>query len=229
MMMSIIRKSEGSDGFKRMLEEVAIFEGEPSELLRKHIPSLSVGTKGLIKLWNLQLAEMAAPRIIDTRTLIQTETELQAKLFFSLTGKDRVKRKVAIEDFDVLLALEQEERVQAILFLHQELVQLGYRAHPDYHPILVEYGLILTDISHRKIEGIPIKLKNLATARAQLFERGERARDVLDWYSISQSRGLSGDFSGYQKLLEQMKREETIEQRNAVSDYVNKIELLMTR
>ena len=229
MMMSIIRQSENGDGLKNMLGEVAIFEGEMTELLRKNIPSMNIGTKGLIKLWNLQLAEMAAPRISDTRTIIKTEEDLQDILFFSLIGEDRLERRVAIEDFDVLLTMEQKERTNTVLFLNQKLVQLGYRAHPDYHPILVEYGLILTEISRREVEGISLKLRNLAAARVQLLERGKRARDVLDWYRISQSRGLSGDFSGYQKLLEQMKREETIEQRNAVSDYVNKMEGLMTR
>jgi len=239
MMMSIIRKSENGEGLKNMLGEVAVFEGEMPELLRKNIPSMNVGTKGLIKLWNLQLAEMAAPRIKDTRTLIMTEEKLQSILFFSLVGSDRVERRVAIEDFDVLLALEQEERAKVAISLNQKLVQLGYRAHPDYHPILVEYGLILTEIGRADTEGIPVKLQNLARARAELLTRGKRARDVLDWYrishsrglegGISHSRGLEGDFSGYQKLLEQMKREEKTEQRNDVSDYVNKMERLMTR
>jgi len=229
MMMSIIRQSEGGDGVKNMLGEVAVFQGEMPELLRKNISSMNVGTKGLIKLWNLQLAEMAAPRIKDTRTLIKTEEKLQSILFFSLIGDDRIERRVAVEDFDVLLALDQKERVGITIALNQKIVQLAYRAHPDFHPILVEYGLILTEIARKEVEGIPIKLKNLARARAELLARGKRARDVLDWYRISHSRGLEGDFSGYQKLLEQMKREEKTEQQNDVSDYVNKMERLMTR
>ena len=229
MMMSLIRESEGGDGLKNMLGEVAVFEGETSELLRKNMPSMNVGAKGLIKLWNLQLAEMAAPRIKDTRTLIKTEEKLQSILFFSLVGSDRIERRVAIEDFDVLLTLKKLERAEITVALNQELVQLSYRAHPDFHPILVEYGLILTEIAENKVEGIPIKLRNLARARNELLTRGKRARDVIDWYTISQSRGLSGNFSGYQRLLEQMKHEEKIEQANDISDYVNKMERLMTR
>jgi len=190
MMMSIIRQSEGGDGVKNMLGEVAVFQGEMPELLRKNISSMNVGTKGLIKLWNLQLAEMAAPRIKDTRTLIKTEEKLQSILFFSLIGDDRIERRVAVEDFDVLLALDQKERVGITIALNQKIVQLAYRAHPDFHPILVEYGLILTEIARKEVEGIPIKLKNLARARAELLARGKRARDVLDWYRISHSRGL---------------------------------------
>ncbi len=229
MMMSILRQPEGKEGVKAMLSEVAVFEGETSELLRKNISAMNVGTKGLTKLWNLQLAEMAAPRLQDTKTIIQTEEELRGTLFFTLVGDDRLERRVAMEDFDVLLGMEDKERVKTTVFLNQKLIQLGYRAFPDYQPVLAEYGFILTDLARGKTEGIADKLKNLKFERERMYESGKRVRDVLDWYRISTAKGLNGDFTGYQRLLEQMRREEKREQQNGVSSYVNEVEKLMTR
>lgn len=229
MMMSILRQPDGEAGVKAMLGEVAVFEGETSELLRKNIPAMNVGTKGLTKLWNLQLAEMAAPRLQDTKTIIQTEEELRGTLFFTLVGKDRLERRVVIEDFDVLLGMEEKERIKTTVFLNQKLIQLGYRAYPDYQPVLAEYGFILTELARGKTDGVAEKLQKLNQERQTMYESGKRTRDVLDWYRISKAKGLNGDFTGYQRLLEQMKREEKREQENDVSNYVNMVEKLMTR
>lgn len=229
MVMSLYRQKGGKAGLSNMLSEVAVFEGEPEELLRKHFPSMNVGKRGLQKVWNLQLAEMSVPRMIDTRTLIETENVLKEKLFFRLVGKDRLERKVAIEDFDVLVGMEPDERVRVTMALRRDLVQISYRAYPDYQPILAEYGFILTSLARGQMEGVAERLKNIKEEREIMHQKGERVRDILDWYRVSKARNLKGDFTGYQRLLEKMKREKKTEQGNAVSSYVNDVLRLMTR
>jgi hypothetical protein len=211
-----------------MLSEVAVFEGEPEELLRKHFPAMNVGTRGLQKMWNLQLAEMSAPRMIDTETLIKTEEKLKEILFLSVIGEDRLESKVAIKDFDVLAGLEKNERLRATMLLHQDLLQLSYRAYPDYQPILAEYGFILTSLAKDEMDGVAERLEKLEKEREIMYKSGERVRDVLDWHQLSQARDLKGDFTGYKRLLEQMKREET-QAQGMVSKYVNQVQDLMSR
>jgi hypothetical protein len=43
------------------------------------------------------------------------------------------------------------------------------------------------------------------------------------------SRNLKGDFTGYQRLLERMKREKKTAEENGISNYVNQAQKLMTR
>ncbi len=229
MVMSLSRQKEGKAGLAKMLSEVAVFEGEPEELLRRNFPAMNVGKRGLQKLWNLQLAEMAVPRLIDTETLMATEEKLREELFFSLVGKDRLERRVAVKDYDVLAGLEQRERLQATMNLRQKLVHLSYRAYPDYQPILAEYGFILTSLARGEMDGVGARLERLAEERQIMYEKGQRARDVLDWYQLSRARDLKGDFTGYKRLLEKMKREKKRSEGNAVSEYVNQMEKLMTR
>jgi hypothetical protein len=229
MVMSLSRQKDGKAGLSKMLSEVAVFEGEPEELLRKHFPAMNVGKRGLQKLWNLQLAEMSVPRLIDTETLIKTEDKLREILFLSLIGEDRQERMVAIKDFDVLAAMGQKERVRITMILRQELVQLSYRAYPDYQPILAEYGFILTSLARGEMDGVAARLENLAEERQIMYVIGQRARDVLDWYQLSQARNLKGDFTGYQRLLERMKREKKTAEENGISNYVNQAQKLMTR
>lgn len=229
MVMSLSRQKSGKANLSKMLSEVAVFEGEPEELLRKNFPAMNVGKRGLQKLWNLQLAEMSVPRLIDTETLITTEEKLREVLFFRLIGDDRLERKVAMKDFDVLAGVDQKERVRAITILRQDLVQLSFRAYPDYQPILAEYGFILTSLARGEMDGVAERLEKLSEEREIMYQSGQRARDVLDWYQLSTARDLKGDFTGYQRLLERMKREKTSGEENGVSHYVNQVQKLMTR
>ncbi|MFT5905975.1 MAG: hypothetical protein ACI9E1_001580 [Cryomorphaceae bacterium] len=229
MVMSLARQKDGNVGLSKMLSEVAVFEGEPEELMRKHFPAMNVGKRGLQKLWNLQLAEMSVPRLIDTETLIKTEDKLRELLFLRFLGKDRVERRVAIKDFDVLAGMGQKERVRTTMMLRQELVQLSFRAYPDYQPILAEYGFILTSLARNEMGEVAVRLQKLAEERQIMYLKGQRARDVLDWYQLSQARDLKGDFTGYQRLLERMKRESETGEENGISSYVNQMQQLMTR
>jgi hypothetical protein len=229
MIMSLSRQVDGKQGLAKMLSQVAVYEGEPEELLRKNFPAMNVGKRSLQKMWNLQLAEMSVPRLIDTKTLIETEDQLREILFLRLIGEDRLERRVALEDYDTLGEVVKKERVRATMALRQDLVQLSYRAYPDYQPILAEYGFILTSLARNDMTTIEVRLGKLAEERKIMYANGLRARDVLDWYQLSRARDLRGDFSGYQRLLERMKREKEIVEGKGISRYMNQFQKLMTR
>jgi len=229
MVMSLYRQPSGKESLVKMLSEVAVFQGEPSELLRKYFPALNVGNKGLDKMWNLQLAEMSAPRLAEMQTIIVTEKRLQETLFFTLMSEDRRQIRIPIENYQQLFELEKKDQVNALNLLRQELIQVGFRAYADYQPLLIEYGFILTSIAKNELDDISNRLAKLAHERSVMLKTAERTRDVLDWYSLSNARELKGDFTGYQRLLEQMKREKKAEEQNPISTYLKRIEALMSR
>ncbi len=229
MILALQRQKEGKPSLARMLSQVAIFEGETEELLRKNFPALNVGSRGLQKLWNLQLADMSASRMLDTLTIRQTEARLAKILFFTLRGKAGVAKFIPIDDYDVLVGLADEERVQVLQTIRQNIQQLSYRCYPDYQPLLAEYSFIINDIAQGKVGDIPVRLQNLAEERARKLEAGERVRNILDWYQISEAKGLKGDFSGYEKLIKQIEYERKKNADSIIAPYVNQVEQLMKR
>lgn len=229
MVMSLSRQEGGKSGLSSMLSQVAVFEGEPTELLRRNFADLNVGKRGLQKMWNLQLAEMSVPRLIDTETLVATEEKLRDILFLRLSDDRGVERRVEMKDFDVLAGVEKDVRVKVTMRLRQDLVQLSYRAYPDYQPVLAEYGFILTSLAKGNMEGVRERLASLIAERDAMYAVGQRTRDVLDWYQIKQVRNVTGDFKGYQRLLMRMKREKKQSESNLVSRYLSQMEALMTR
>ena len=128
-------------------------------------------------------------------------------MYFRILDADRRERQIPIADFKTLMKEEQIDRVRSITRLQQELIQVGFRAYPDYQPLLAEYGFVLASIVKNELEGVSGRLEKLAKERKVMVETAERTRDVLDWYSLSTARELRGDFTGYQRLLNQLKRE----------------------
>jgi len=229
LVLSLQRQKNGKESVAKLLSEVAVFEGEPEELFRKHFPTMNVGSRGLQKLWNLQLADMSASRLLDTYTIRETEERLAKLLFFTLRGKAGVAKAIPLQDYDVLVGLVDQERIQVINALRQKIRQLSYRAYPDYQPLLAEYSFVLTDITLGKFETVNLRLSNLAEERARKLEAGIRVRNVLDWYQISEAKGLKGDFSGYAKVIKQIELEKKRNADPVIAPYVDQMNELMKR
>jgi len=229
LVLALQRQQGGKQSLAKLLSEVSVFEGESQELFRRHFPTMNVGSNSLQKLWNLQLADMSSSRLLDTNTIIETEERLQQVLFFTLRGEGGVARIVALEEYAQLADLEADEKTQVINRLRQNLRQLSFRCYPDYQPLLAEYSLLLLDISLDKTEEVKLRLANLAEERERKVEAGTRVRNVLDWYQISEAKGLSGDFSGYEKVLEQIELERKRNADPVISPYVDQMSELMKR
>jgi hypothetical protein len=83
--------------------------------------------------------------------------------------------------------------------------------------------LILGEIANERDENIAARIASLAMQRAELAALGERTRDYLDWYRISNSQTLSGDFESFMELKGGLK-ESNSRRRGPVSEYLNDIQ-----
>jgi len=229
MVMSLQRQPEGKASLRKMLSEVAVFEGEMGEILRKNFPTMNVGKRGLQKLWNLQLAEMSVPRLSDVLSITETESRLSKLLSYHFQDADGGEHSVKLEDFDVLLSLDMAERARICNRIVRDISQLSYRSYPDYRPLLASYSKVVLQLGQGKSEGVSQALKQLAAARKLNTKNAIRVRDVLDWYQISRTKELRGDFSSYGDLIKRMEREKVESRDRVISPYMDAMEKLMQR
>lgn len=222
--MSLLRQKNGGQGMFGLMREIALYEGEVEDLLRKHFAGLNTGSMGLQKMWSLQVADMASPKMLDVLSIEETDKRLDDALFITLTGEDKIAQRLDLAEFGKLEDLSLETRLNAVSASRTELMQLSYRCFPSYRPILYAYIKVLEDISQQKTEDVEIRLVNLQEERRLIKLAGERARDYLDWYQITQAREVKGDFSGYMRLKERLSAEREKRKDPVISAYLDDIQ-----
>ena len=67
-----------------------------------------------------------------------------------------------------------------------------------------EYLLILDDIASDKDDRITQRLQDLQNERDRLLALGKRTRDYLEWYRITSSEELSGEFDSFIELKKRL-------------------------
>ena len=207
MILSMHHQVNGKKHLANFMGDVAAFDGEIEELLRKHFPDMNVGDKALTKLWNLQLANMAEPRLTETNGILETEKNLEETLVFVVQDEDGLRKKIPITEYRLLDGLNAKDRSAVVLRTRQKLTAISFRSFPTYRPILRDYATFLNLLAGGVPKAADEKLKRLADARLLMKQQGQRMKNVLDWYNISQARELVGDFAGYQALLDRMDAE----------------------
>lgn len=222
--MSMLQQNGGKESMRKMLSEVALFEGESAELLRKYFPGMNTGAKGLQKVWNLQVADMAAPKLSETLDIKETEKRLSEVLFFSQFDVNGVGRQVPLTEFGVLKDLDLQQRINSLAATRADLVQLSYRSFPSYRPFLMEYSLLTADLIKGKDEGMADRLANMEEQRILMLTSYERTRDYLDWYQISQAHEVKGDFSGYMRLKERLAMEREERKDPVIDTYLDQVQ-----
>ena len=70
-----------------------------------------------------------------------------------------------------------------------------------------EYDAVLRDIMRGKDKGIDARLAKLMDIRMKMKASAMRVRDYMDWYYITRSNAVSGDFEKYRALAEALKKE----------------------
>lgn len=227
LVLAMLMQDGGEAGMKGVLEEVVLFEGDMSELLRKHFPSMNTGRNALKKLWSLQIAQMATPKVVETMTITETDQKLAKALFLTLYDADGEGELIPLQDLAKLTDKSQADRVLAINNLQAELVQLSYRCYPLYRPLLLEYGRVLEDLTQGKMDDLAVRLENLRNERTQMIIADERCRDYLDWYQISRATTVTGDFSGYMRLKERLATEREQRKDKVLDVYMDKMQKLI--
>lgn len=230
MVSALTRTAEGKEGMVAYLSEAARHEGEQSVLLGRHFPHMNLSQRSMEKLWSLQLANMAVPKLTETLSIEQTEKDLAELLHFRIMGMDGMARKVPFGHYEVLDGLQNVERSAAIQTVLTNLSRLSMRCFPEYREILASYAGFLKLMSERKLADDSGEMLHLLKQRRErLLKLHLRCRDVLDWYQISEAKDLKGNFRGYEQLLLDIESEKQRTKDEVIDPYMDQVEKLMRR
>jgi len=231
-LISALLRQPDADGKANMagfLAAVATNKGEMENLMRQHFPGMNQSKNSLTKWVILELAELGTAKISDTYSILETETLLENILQLRYSDDQGDPVTVSINDYKAIIELEPKLRVRAIATLRAELIRLSYRCFPLYRPLLVEYESILTEIIAGEDKKLSTRLKNLSDTRKRFVSAGERVRDYLDWYYITQSNEVSGDFKAYMSLSEALQKEaENPDEKDSIQNYLDNVQAIFT-
>ena len=225
LVMSLLEQNGGRESIRAMLRELSTFEGDEMTLLLKHFPGMNLGPESFSKWWALQLAQMAEKPFPHVLTIEETEKELQALLIVHFNDPSGNLIEVGTDQFRDLLALPLKDRQASIRPVVERGGQFLYRAFPAHRPVLMEYLTLLGEIASDRDEQVEKRLQGLARERERLRSLGNRVRDYLEWYRITNSKQLSGDFESFVELKEKLESRPRGHQ-GPVSEYLDSMQRL---
>ena len=205
---ALLRQPGGKSSMATYLAEFATFRGEYENLLRQHFPGMNQSSSSLDKWVNLELMELGTARVTQVHSILETEARLESVLKLRYRDESGSATQVDIALFDKVMGLELTQRMEAVASSRAELERLSYRCFPTYRPILLEYESILRDIVAGEDKKIISRLAKLMDVRMKMKSAAIRARDYLDWFYITQSNEVSGDFEKYRDLMDALEKEE---------------------
>ena len=222
---AILRQPSGRPNMAKYLAAVATHKGETENLMRQHFPGMNRSKNSLGKWVDLEMAELGTMKTSDVYSISETEKRLESILKLRYTDEKEVAVTVDITDYQKVIELEPSERFTAVAGVRSELERLSYRCFPIYRPLLAEYEIILREIIMGKDKEINTRLTNLSNSRKKYAAAGERVRDYLDWYYITQSDEVGGDFKAYMELSKALEKEQkSPNSKDSIQRYLDQIE-----
>jgi len=225
MVLSLLEQPDGLNGMKEMLKELALHRAEISDLMKKHFPGLNTNPKALKKWWLIQIAQMAAPRMTDTLTLLETDERLEKLLQFQLVDPSGGQKLLPLADFEQLKELELEEVRAAATPMTVDIVQLNHRCFPEYRPLLHQYAIVAKALWNKKpdekdIEELKARIARLKDEREKMKAAAIQGRDYIDWYVITSATEVKGDYRGFLKIKQQLEAEREAAKSKQLSPYL---------
>lgn len=207
MVNALLRQPDGRHSMGAYLGDVATFKGEEENLMRKHFPSMNKSRNSLGKWVDLEMAELGTAVVSQVHSLLETEKRLESVLRLRYRDAEQSAVSVGVDGYREILKLDPADRVEAVAGARAELERLSYRCFPTYRPLIAEYDLILREVASGKDEGVQGRITKMVDVRLRYKKAGVRVRNYLDWYYITQSNEVSGNFKQYRELSEALKRE----------------------
>jgi hypothetical protein len=229
LVMALLQQSQGKDGFRSFLTEVAAYQGEMPGLLRKHFPELNLSETSLSKWWTLQLANIGGQNLLtDILTISQTEKALTEALRLNFRTPEGILQQKELSAWPELAALPEPERIKAVRLAQDALVRLSYRCFPSYRAMIAEYQIALNDIAKNTPRELANRLTALDERRSTMSAKAVRARDYLDWFEITRARETSGAFDDYIRLKERLKANPH-RRGDTISKYLDRMDSIFDR
>ncbi len=229
LVMALLEQSQGKEGFRAFVTEVAAYQGEMPGLLRKHFPDLNLSETSLSKWWQLQLANIGGQGLAtDVLTVAKTETALNEALRLEFLDPEGIIRQKELSAWPELAGLPELERASAVRPAQDSLVRLSYRSFPSYRPILAEYEIVLGNLAKNSTADVAATLEALSSRRSTMTARAIHLRDYLDLYEINSAREISGTFDDYMRLKDSLKANPH-QREDDLSKYLDRMEAIFIR
>jgi hypothetical protein len=167
--------------------------------LRNHFPQIFPGGHSAEKIWERQVARLAATPPYQLLTGVETGRRLNEALRLKFSHRGREK-SYDLAEFPKFLKHPSAETVLARL--GHDLGQLEVRANPIYRPIISEYARVTAMLTRGKTKGLALRLDRLRSARQAVAKQMRGIDDYLNWFEATQLRGPSGAFADYLKAAE---------------------------
>lgn len=207
MINALLRQPGGRPAMAAYLADAATFKGETENLMRQHFPGMNKSRNSLEKWVNLEMLELGTARVTQVYSILDTEKRLESILRLRFRKEDGSAATVGIDGYAEVLKLKPGERFGAVAGARAELERLSYRCFPTYRPLLNEYEVILREVIAGKDKDVSVRLSRLTDVRLKMVKAGKRVRDYLDWYYITQSSEVGGDFKKYINLAKALEGE----------------------
>lgn len=224
LVMSLLQQDGGLEGVKSMLEEIATYQGDSNDLLKRHFPQMSASKNGIRIAWLLQLSEMAMKPLTDSYTILETEKELDKALNFSYQNEEGENIDLNIENVEEIIGMKEEPRQQLMKLVAKKLVVLNNKAYPEYRPILFAYATAINALSAGKKDGVETMLANLSFDRKNRKQAALTARNYTDWYIVNHATEASADYSIFDKIEKQFENNNSSKSKTEMSKYLDVIE-----
>jgi hypothetical protein len=226
LVMALLAQPQGKESMVNFLGKVAVYEGEPLNLLRTHFPQVNLGSKSLERWWMLQVAAMSEQKLTERMTIPETEEQLGKVLELHLRdARGRVYR-VGIESWNQVAALAtKEERIEAVRPALDLLAHLSFRSFPTYRDVIGEYIRLLSGLAMGKTEGMETALGNLQTFRTAESQRHEQVEDYMDWHHLRSVIKESGKFEDFIRLKKNLRGDED-SSKDPIQEYLDKVQKL---
>jgi hypothetical protein len=195
----LVDQTDGRSILVRYIDNLSRAGTDPLVDLKMHFPALA--SDAAEKNWKARLAQFGAIQDYELLTFAETEERLQELLTIKVVDSvAHTTKSYQLED--LLTAKISPAQSLALKQLSQDLMLLGFRAHPIVRPAVAEYRAAATLLASGKTPGIKERLARLGSLRTKIAQRMNRIDDYLNWFEATQARTRSGAFSSYLNAVE---------------------------
>lgn len=224
LVMSLLKQENGKESMRGVLGEVATYEGDMNDLLKRHFPAVNKSVQGIRIAWLLQLSQMAMKPLTDSYSILETEKKLEEALVFRFSENETSFRELRLEHYEEIAKLEDDIRKPLIKNIARKLVNLNNRAYPEYRPIIIAYATLLNALNEGKTKEMQTVIKNLAFDRSNRKKAAIAARDFTDWYVLNHSTQVHANYQAFTRLQQQFEKEQEKANKDAISTYLDILE-----
>jgi hypothetical protein len=219
------REPEGPSRLARFITALRTASNDPMANLQETFPGTFASNDSAEKVWEKQIARLAAGQPYQLLTSAETERLLDEKLRLRIADR-RENKSYELAEFPTFL--KHSSTRTALTVLAHDLSELSTRANPIYRPIISEYAEVTALLRRGKTKGLSTRLERLRGARQAVAAQMRGIDDYLNWFEATGLREPSRAFADYMKAAESAARPPQAK-RDPISIYLDVLEAQFER